>query len=960
MILSRVTLLSLLMGSIPLTCQLAYAQQTNTEESKIADFSTAIEQLIALGFPDSLGAKYVGIDLDYYNDQHSPLGDLEDQVKLTGGYWLLPSNDGSAKVILGSGEVFEYRQSQQRFNGNLSSGSPLTAPHKLGDFDKDYSTIITLLDKLDSEEETSFYNDDSYKISVLRLGIFAHRAGHKEKGNALIQRILANSEIPEAHIDALISQIASLEYTKITQNFYASADWKSYHQDLLAIQNRFPRGWNQRHGLSILLPQIQQRANNTPVPLPKIEGVTFSAEIKALLEQTGSRTQLPPPSYNQSSAWVIEPAPVQQNNPFQQLTAHGLDGFIALASLLGDQTLVIAQDHGYSNYSDYSISYSSFDSSYESPAEQALRSYASMMRPRTRGELAKQIISPIIATNNSNIDSSTALSEEEMRSQAIDWWREHRKDTPLELCSYFLEHGSSQMSAIVATKLISINSTESIAIFEKCVLTNESPSSLSSLVKPYALKRKQEAIPFLTKYKEALTNELGDGKDTDYHSSGQYEIAQAGGVEKYIAKLLRYTEPLKPKQLLTRLSRKSAETTEILEQIAPALEGKPWGELRAKFIYAAAKSPPQKASQIIAFLTRFTTTPPEDFSKAFSPPLSKFEIEDWNKLLSSEGNERNLMNLSYLLESLSRPDFDVNLLQQCYYSLPSHSRSALIRKRSAAILAGTHPGKLPTAMDLSEEDLKTLTSEIAATPAEQMHPRLLELTPSETLAFQARVTGANAAPPSYLKAAKIITALQYPTSKDEQAYSTQGEILSEALLNRELNTDTLATLASTITKNLQQFSSVGLYLGPNSATVGFEVILTAPNETFEGRFKQINDLNTQLQNKEIEHYVAISRNQFDEEAHFLIWTNISSPSKEQLSAASAEKGIAHPENFDPRFIFCANQESHKAKLEKLNNSGSDRAKAIELLKQHMGEDLLNQLDDAQIQQFYKAINDSKN
>ena len=487
-----------------------HAQNTEnniTTNKHIVDYTPAINELLKIGFPDIKNAtnlRYVKINDNRlqsltrnfsYNSNHAP-------KNLSGNGFLVPSGEPEKSnrfITLGGLELKHISNERKSLFGNSNSTEKITRG-KVADADlkKDLEIATKWVHEFTSSNNFKYRHNEVYTIT-LGYAALAHQAGYKEEATNLIKALFLNHNNPEDMIDTLINLLAEDEYKQCFSDFNKSTDWKAYLQELKVLQKKFPRGWKSQPGLSILIPLVENKINKVAIIEPKIKGHNFSPEIQKLLQQL-----LDPPKqndryFNTQLFLINTPNKDASAPPLVQLTQHGMDGFIALASLIGNDTLLIPSNQTYAN--DYYGNSYYHDDDRISPEE----AFASMNKPNTLGSLAKTLISSNLPHN---YETLSELDSDGYRNLAIQWWKEHRNDNRIELIQHYMELGNQGHTNTIINALAQENTDESSQLLEKSILQSEYPSNFYYSVENYVKKRKTKADDFLTQYIAAIETEI--------------------------------------------------------------------------------------------------------------------------------------------------------------------------------------------------------------------------------------------------------------------------------------------------------------------------------------------------------------------------------------------------------------------------------------------------------------------
>ena len=734
----------------------ALSQSTTKDK---ADYKPAIEKLLSLGFPNARGAKFVKLstdNLDYSYSDYNFVSHYDDKPGIAGNGFYIPNKDASkpGRFILIGGLEFTYTKKRgERYNSD--NELILSGKMKNVDIKKDIKKLQTwLLRQVTSNDSDWRYYGTQEASVVLAIANLAYHSGYQKEATDLMNTLFINHDDPEEIIDALIDRVATTQYERVFTKFEKSGDWKAYLTALQTLQKKFPRGWDDQAGLAILIPRVKDRAEGKLAPIPEIADHTFSPEILKLIKSSAdfkSNPDSPNAYYSVDPLFLINKQEANKNaSPLDQLTYHGMDGFIALVALMDDRVLMPSSNESYSDMSGFS-SDDPFGSGFGArgvSGESALDAYENLSKPSTRGEQASSLVKNALPLSK---EETRDLPVKQLQTLALDWWKRHRNFSKIELTKVYLQNTDSPYMVNLANSLITQNTDESIALLEKSILSSETPSSFYNIVKSLIVKRREKAADFLNQYEKNLREEIGEATGDEYISSGQYSIKQKGGTKKFIAKLRRYTQPLDINQLLTNLAKKDAKTADILEQLAVALNTKELSEFSAKFVYAAAKTKDKKKRNLIlnslqklAYKDDGADALDADEPNAKpTPKLSKYELQDWRKLLSIEdeqaasyyGSVSTQQRVAIIISKLFHSAHSYAEITTLQRYLTAEEYKTLLITRANDLLDGKKVSPIPSADDVSENRLQEITKNFASFKPIEIRPALEKLTISERLAI---------------------------------------------------------------------------------------------------------------------------------------------------------------------------------------------------------------------------------
>ena len=855
-----------ILSPLTLHAQTPATAATNTTEqvtqNRLVDYTPAINELLKLGFPniqDAKKIKYININDNQLpwkaggfsfsqNSSYAPKG-------LTGNGFLIPLSDPEkpSRLIYQGGYETKHIAAKKRTslfgnsnqNNNIAIGNITEA-----DIKKDLKLITDWV--RDFTLHNSYrYNHNQLYTTALGYACIAHQAGHKEEANTLIKTLFLNHQNPEQMIDTLINLLAEKEYLESYTHFQTNKDWQKYYEDLVHLQKKFPRGWKNQPGLSILIPLLEKKLNSeVTFKLPEIEGHTFSEDIKKLLQQTTT-----PPKNNQyfnTQLFLINPAAKNTSAPaFAQLTQHGMDGFIALTALIGDNTLILPTS--IQNRNSYrSNPYRSYHSSDDEITPEA--AFAQLQKPQTVGSIALSIIASSLPHDHNDLYE---LDDQGYKQLAIEWWKEHRNDTRLELIEHYIAMGNSSHTYQLINSMIQENSGETNQLLEKSILASNNPSNFYNSVKIYIKKHKTKASDFTKKYITAVKNEAATNDEYNLN----YELRKEEQRNRTFTELLSYTKENDPKKLLKNLAETNENLKQTTELLISTYDGKHISEYINPIIKIVANKKETKHQyQILIALgsniTNNQTTNKSNideqkqgglFSRLLkghkkakakeaaaekSFILTQEEKVDWEKLIYSEHEIAgySLATTAGILLDLAAHPKIPNNANQALYKIGKDTANKIITSRAKAILNNTEIPPLPNADNVDKKRYDELIAILEKTDGKQLREVYLTFTLSERLAI---MNGEQIRHISQ-KAKNYILGFSYYSKRfTPQNASNQEEVL-KTIIGKKSSVETWLILSKKMMQTPETFNNtiVNISLLPQHIAIGTDILLynyNAPN-----------------------------------------------------------------------------------------------------------------------------------
>ncbi|NWK55570.1 hypothetical protein HW115_08100 [Verrucomicrobiaceae bacterium N1E253] len=565
----------------------------------VVDYGPAFERLIKLGLPDAKGAKYVKLTLHGEAGQEAQMMQYQSgmggraKTGAKGDAWLLPSakgDDGLAQLIHAGYGTVKVKKKQKR--GGLMR--LLVGPEKAtkaggiaGDWtEQDVAADAKkIIEAIESQRgENKMLDPDRWEYSsdgalwcsgVLVQACHMYRAGHTKEANQIVAKLMELAPKPVLVIDYVVNSLATRSYKALAEEFFKTKDWVAYRDGAKEMLQSFTRGWKAKEGVEMLVEQLDRRIKGEKPKIKALKGVTLKPQAIAVLDGLLQRED--EIVVDGPMMWVFGSATLKQcaRDPnvgyylqpskqkwINELIEMGPDAVIALASAATDHSLMASQlGSGNDRYSDYErMRYSMMGSS---DGGAATAQYNTLLRPCSRGEIARKLLVKTLPDSGNDLSSSTA---EELQSIAYQWWLKHRSASEAQLAKHFLEEGSSNQRRIAVVILIKSGEPSSFKLVEEYILGSEEMDDQLGNATLYLKARRGKARKFYDQFAKALKEEA-DGQDEDYLS---WEIRQAGGVDKYLKKLEVYVNDVSAEKILADMRSGKLQGKEGVEMLKAA------------------------------------------------------------------------------------------------------------------------------------------------------------------------------------------------------------------------------------------------------------------------------------------------------------------------------------------------------------------------------------------------------
>jgi len=846
--------ITMLIGGLPL-----FAQEAPSE----VDFGKGLEQLGRLaGLPEMRGAKWIKAGRSGEANMDYELRQLRGGMKGSG--WEIAGKPG----LLAFGQcTMPAAAAEGAAAGGTAKPEP-AASHE-SHAKADAATLSKAL--RDPEISRNYINQMKYGVTSFpgRCLIFAvqlHAAGETAAANDLAAAIFALTPVKSVMIDAAISEIANDEYTRATAKFFDGYNWQAYRDELKVLAGKFPRGWRDGPGVDLLISAVDKRVAGAAVGQPVLAGIELKpAAVDALkrllaapdkqglsdaelLKKLGVDESEFPASQRAaylamlrdeagegfsrgSASWLLTEEPADGTDPIQQLKALRMDGLIALAAVATDETLTPRGNRANGRSSRYSD---------EAPSAESL--YLALNRPQTRGELAMQLLAQVVPAGKDR----EPIDNEQMRDEAVEFWKEFRAKSPVELGGHYLAEGNSQQIQMAAEFLAASEDPAAHARFEEAVLAGD-PASFLSEVDLYLTKRGPAAADFFKAFSKAIS----EAQQGDESSDNDYLFSQAGGVGKYLLALSMKVGAVSLSEMV-EAALKSApanpdedeepeEGSSSISKLRTAIASVPMAECLKTFGAASSKATPNQLVDIhYLLLTRavgsYERAPETDDSKATLPAET---LDLWRPLVANttafpEAHENTSMlesvgcktlgdSAALVLELAEHPDSWRKLMELHQVVDSPADAFKVVHLRVQAALAGKAPPAWPSAASVSAERSAQIKSQIDKLPAAEIPPFAASLSLDERLALADILAQyddeQNPPPPGLLELRSTVTS----TAPRISWFPTDAELLQKSGVATGFvaSPENIEKLLTHLASDTKQFSTVVLLFMPAPLHLGW-------------------------------------------------------------------------------------------------------------------------------------------
>ncbi|MBK1881673.1 hypothetical protein JIN85_04565 [Luteolibacter pohnpeiensis] len=730
-------------------------------EPAAPDFSEGFALIDALEIPQiSPEATWTKIpDQTVYFDYH-----IRDYLaNLKGNGWSLPSGHDEPTILRGLGSLD---------NTEIPQNSHFKA--KKVDLRADVEKLIESIQQARKEDSPEYFLKGYGNFSSEEAGpffIFAvqlHQHGDAELANQLVNALFLAAPNREVVLDSGINLIADQAYSKLIEQFYQSQDWKALHQGLMELVQKFPRGWQARNAVGLLLEPSKARAESQPPRPLTLDGISLDPEavqsIDWMLKAPSSNDfEIPEELAEQLSqlpASARQQYLSQMSNAGNRILTDDLRNWLLADKKTFDESksiavptlrlgmkaipvLIALAEDDYLTYFPNSPA-NSFSMSFDSdlgPVENMQQQLAHLNHPLRRSDIATQLLDAMLPASD---DYVREMDASQTKSAALDFWQQHQNDSRDQLAYAYLT-SSSKEQKIAAASIIATSSDESLhQKFEAQILNSVSPVKEIETVATYIRKRKTPTTEFFKVYRSAVIAQY-----QQIEPSEDYELGMDRKMAMEIMKQMgAKAEGLSIQGRARELARENLENPEIsIRAFYNSIKEEPLAkQFLAMLAGAKAATEPRTRSYFLAYCINYHSRSLNDeFAPEKNPrKLSSSEKKVWQALLADKNDIPAEMNrytddsdtVGQLAAIALETSLEGMFMDFQRASLVLHkSAGELAYERASARLKGKPIPPLPDASRVDASRLEEMVHHAGSLPTNEVHPYLTNLSPDELMAW---------------------------------------------------------------------------------------------------------------------------------------------------------------------------------------------------------------------------------
>ena len=781
----------------------------------IKDYSRGFQKFYEYGLPDVGKAQYVTLSVtenDPFESDEWASGMFGD-MQLAGNAWLLSYDEKTGKGLFIMGpcrlveaydaKILQKLRAEKAGAGGAGlpaalarmamygmSGAPeaagddrKAATWKEADLAKDVARTVAYWRKKTSGRERDTLRQYG-RMNVLGTpflsAIHFYKKGYTNEANQIAGMLFSAALDSKEVIVQGLNVLADSQYDAAFAAFSRGKDWAGFEKGLDALLARFKSGWLRSPAVSRLAGEVRKCAQRTQPP--PVEGTDLTDEDRRLAAALADAPPRPQAfMYLQAgSLWILKPAPGSVKEPrpppgapaagaphvIDRITARGMKSVPLLLALLKDDWLTTLDRMSVNPQAAmmYRGGMFNMDSSETSPEEQAEKAYEAMRRPLSRGDVAADLLRPLMIA-----EEHRRGGEQPDRAQVAEWatawYAENGRKAPNEVALAYLKDGDSQQQNAAMQYLVRSTNEADIAAIEQRLL--ESRNRLQeSIVDIYVRQRGSKAAAFVETYIAALRKNPANAEI--YNDPKDLEEA----VSNKTVSLRQLTTPPMPfRQLVDEIaegkksfdeSAEAASRSLAREEPEAAIAALLEGALRAKqvqdatsligFIQQAAYARMQQLQESgdMEEMMAMVRTPP-------APPDIKTHAPLWRKALADTRSAPSMRQggggtvgdfAAAVIETLYAGEDATGSRERWMAAAALGARlKGIMRERALARLDGKDSSQLPafpSAEDVTKEQREQLAARIAACADDALAALVKGLKAGEILAL-IEMTKGNAA-----------------------------------------------------------------------------------------------------------------------------------------------------------------------------------------------------------------------
>ena len=871
--------------------------------TNVQDYSQGFRAFISIGLPDTSQAKYV--TLVFYGGGMFDMSSYRlREAQLSGNAWLVSENtDGRSVLVSSQGRTLElYDQKTQakkleaaaRSNALAQAAAPGQGGGKRGvvsllsqrgvdrsqsgswtpaDLSRDVAKATSFVEKklkakVSGDNESrydSFFESDEASSMLFLFATFAWQNGKVQEANALAGGLFKLAGDARKVIVGALNVVADAQLAATAEAFQSSHDWKAYHEAVSGLLKKYPAGWRKAGAAKLLAERLQARAALTEPPAVTGDGLaeedqTLAAALASEFSQDGA-------SYGGSGGlWILQPpeavAGVRGSNVLERIKARGVKSVPLLIALLPDVTMCPLPRNELCGTSYYS----SRDTE-KSEAERAQATFDRMDdRPLTRGEIARELLKPLRASEEEDLDfSEYEASPEEVAAAAKQAYAKVKDLSPSAMAQHFLKSGSERQKLHAISFMLQFDVEANVPVIEAYLLTppEEGVESMmrsdTGLARQYVEKRGEKAAGFVEKFAALRKKiEVSDGLEDDAKYVKRMEQQREGEI-----KALRAL--VKPQDLSETVASLAAPkvSREALEPAYTALRRQPAARTVPLLLAAAVQTtnvaararllrimPVLRFSGLQELAQRADTEEAMEAMMLGVAEKNKLNVGTnaaaWKLLLSdsrfTQGGQRRFeeddkMTVSDLaaaaIEALFGTQASMRLMgcgrEDGAENLPQGVVRRVNRERAAARLEGTAEdklSKLPSADDVAENRRQALEAEVLKAAPAALAPLLGKLTDAESLYLAQAAEEKEPLMKALVPSSRLIVSV-----KTDAALPAEEAARLRKLEGTTVSTNAIAEMREVCKRQLARGAVCTVSLSSAGLGKGLSLAVTAPDAT---------------------------------------------------------------------------------------------------------------------------------
>lgn len=503
-----------------------------------ADYGAGFVKLYEFGLPDVSGGVYGslrGMATDRFCDEFDRLCEF---AGIEGKAWRIRDLGGGTNRYVRSDarvvDIMDFERFMQEISrirdevvrnptNRLPESGPWTLPgFAVADWSpldirKDTSRLLAKLDEVSRNSEVSSLGgtgrrvhrlpmlDYSFRGRLLLHAAQLYRCGLTNEANRLAERLFEERSSAREVMGSAIAVMAAEQYRQGYEMFLRTRDWGAWHRALTELVNRFSVAWTPAKGVALLAECVKKQADR--VEPPPLTGNGLDDEDRQLARRLAfePREAGSSSSHTEESLWLFKrPEPCRScgrtatSDVIADIRVRRRKSVPLLIAMLGDTTITPPEIRA-EDVSDWQRRLS------RNPTPDQV--FDAIDRPRTRGELAKKLLWPVVILGERSYGEVRDMTLDKFRAECRVWHEKHKDMPDDRLALEYLEEGSVEQKILAVSYLVENRGPDADFSDVEALLLPMAKSAVDfrpSGVHTYVRMRRDKATGFVERVASAI------------------------------------------------------------------------------------------------------------------------------------------------------------------------------------------------------------------------------------------------------------------------------------------------------------------------------------------------------------------------------------------------------------------------------------------------------------------------